>query len=476
MFTTKDPNIILGCGLWGIINVKKSKFDKTLFNVLGINNDSRGGDSCGIFIDGNYEYGIKEKKLYANFVKDSELIKNTKTCKIAIGHCRKASVGTITEDTAQPVILKNNEGNVEFVVIHNGTIYNYRALAAKYIPDINITGMTDSQVMARIFYHKGYDVLSEYYGGAVFIIVDYREKEPKVLCFKGASKNSSASPTMTEERPLKFIHTDNSFIFSSIGDYLTASNPEEIIYTPIANQLVEVRGDDIYLVQEVDRSQVAQTLPSNNKSYYYGYKYYEDDFYDWDNYNKKQITHTETSKTETKKETTQQRVSLTNDGIYHINNIPLHGSYCLDSWGVVYDKCHTEKIIKLWFWDGVLLYGNPEFLYLKNCCKQWDITKEDVKYVLAEILNYLSPYPISDPDYVGGNDPVYCYKCKNMNDLEPYTGEIHRFGTFKSSYYLNGIHQHDRWHQTREDAFENLKKVIKETPVDLSTLYKQLYS
>ena len=27
------------CGLWGIINVKKSKFDKTLFNVLGIQNE-----------------------------------------------------------------------------------------------------------------------------------------------------------------------------------------------------------------------------------------------------------------------------------------------------------------------------------------------------------------------------------------------------------------------------------------------------
>ena len=44
--------------------------------------------------------------------------------------------------------------------------------------------MTDSQIMARIFYYKGYQVLSEYYGGSVFFIVDYRTQSAILLLFK----------------------------------------------------------------------------------------------------------------------------------------------------------------------------------------------------------------------------------------------------------------------------------------------------
>ena len=40
------------CGLAGILRTKKAKFDYQTFCTLGIANDSRGGDSCGVFIDG----------------------------------------------------------------------------------------------------------------------------------------------------------------------------------------------------------------------------------------------------------------------------------------------------------------------------------------------------------------------------------------------------------------------------------------
>ena len=205
------------CGLFGVITTKPTKLTKTIFNVLGVENDTRGGDSCGIFIDGQVEYGVNENKYYSNFFKNSKLLKATKKCSIALGHCRKASVGVINETTAQPIVLTNDDGKVEFVVMHNGTIYNYKELARKYIPEIDITGLTDSQVMARIFYYKGYDVLNEYYGGAVFVIVDYRENKPKILLWKGASKQNSACLNKTEERPFKFTVSNDKFIFSSLG-------------------------------------------------------------------------------------------------------------------------------------------------------------------------------------------------------------------------------------------------------------------
>ena len=161
------------CGIFGIVTKSTRSFDFPTFCTLGIANDSRGGDSCGYFIDGHYEYGAKgDNKWFQCFFQDNKFLTGLKMSSVAFGHCRKASVGTIDETTAQPVVLTNANGKVEYVLMHNGTIYNYKELAHKYIPDIEITSMTDSQVMARIFYRSGYKALSEYNGAAVFAIAE----------------------------------------------------------------------------------------------------------------------------------------------------------------------------------------------------------------------------------------------------------------------------------------------------------------
>lgn len=458
------------CGLFGIINIKKSKFDKTLFNVLGIQNDSRGGDSCGIFIDGKTEYGVNDKKLYSKFYKTSEVLKNTTKCKIALGHCRKASVGTINESTAQPVVLKDSDGNIEFVVMHNGTIFNYKALAQKYIPDVDITNLTDSQVMARIFYHKGYDCLSEYYGGAVFVIVDYRNRDPKVMLFKGCSKSNSSSTIPTEERPFYFVHSDDTFIFSSIGSFLAASTPDESVWTLKPNELVEVKGDDIYIVSEHPRDNVMQTLPSNASAVYYRntYGYCDDDFYDWDNYNKKQTT----KETETPFSLEGKSIRVTTDGIYHIDNIPAHGKFIIDCDGKIYatTKAGTNSY---WFWDGVLLYGNVEYIYLQNACKHFSLTHEDIKWVCPEILNYLSPYPMLDPDYIGNNEGDVWLKCNDLNTFVPYTGSLHRLLEGKSEYYKEGHSNHSIW-KGKTEAVIQFNDLYKAKKINFSHLYKLL--
>lgn len=462
------------CGLWGLINVKKSKFDKTLFNVLGIQNDSRGGDSCGIFIDGKTEYGTDKTKLYANFYKTSKLIKETDECKIALGHCRKASVGVISEATAQPVVIKDENGNTEFVVMHNGTIYNYKALARKYIPDIDITGMTDSQVMARIFYYAGYDCLSEYYGGAVFIIVDYR-RDRKVYLFKGSSKQNTYSPTETEERPLYYVQTDDTLIFSSLYSFLAASTPEESVWTLNSNQLIEVYEDDCYIVKEYPRDKVCQTLPSNyNKEYYkqmYGYD--DDDYYDWDNKNKRQGTFQEKNKETKEKKENPKVVRITGDGIYHIDNIPIHGKYYLDSNGIVHQYI-SSGLQECWFWDGVLLYGNAEFIYLKNACHQYNMDSKDVKWCCPEILNYLSPYPVKDPDYIMKSEDKW-FKCEDMDNLVPFTGGIQFFLEAKQVYYKDGIFTHSMW-TDKTKGLADLRNRIAAKKVDMSKLYKLLYN
>ena len=259
------------CGIFGIINKDYSKLNKGLFNTLGIINDTRGGDSCGIFIDGDVEYGLNEEKLYYNFFSNSALLNKVENCHLAIGHCRKASVGGVDASKAQPIIIYDDSGIPEFIVIHNGTINNYDDLAKKYIPEINIKGMSDTQVMTQIFYHKGYDVLGEYTGGAVFVIIDYRNTDghPKVLLWKGVSKNQQHDKVEIDERPFFLVHNDNEFVFSSIPSYLKAFYPGSDVLTIKANTLIELQDNNLYCLETFDRSKCYQT-----KSYQYNYEGY----------------------------------------------------------------------------------------------------------------------------------------------------------------------------------------------------------
>lgn len=451
------------CGIWGMISNKPTGFNKLGFNILGIENDTRGGDSCGVFIDGQVEYGVDDLKLYSKFFKTSVVVNNTKKASIALGHCRKASVGKISLETAQPVVLTNDNGDVEFVVMHNGTIHNYKELAQKYIPEIEIEGLTDSQVMARIFYYKGYDVLNEYFGAAVFVIVDYRTDRPTVYLWKGASKQYMASVNETEERPLYFVTHDKKFIFSSLGTYLKAYSNEPV-YTLYSNILIQLDNGELYTIKEYPRKDVCQ---SNN---YKMYNHYYDNYNNTSNWYNNKITNVPSTNTNTK-----DKINITDDGIYYIGESPLHGEYIVDCKGNIYDKL-SQNSVKLYFWDGILLYNSQAFTFLRNACNRFSLCSTDVKYVMAEVLNYLSPYPISHPDYIP--DEFFELNCKSKNDelMTPFTGTTHRFlRSFRES-YVNGVRQGCIWNTSKEDAFNELKKTIDKININFAKLYKELYS
>lgn len=196
------------CGLAGIISTEKTEFNINHFNILGTLNDERGGDSCGIFIDGKVEYGVSDRKLFRNFTTS---INYPKSASIALLHCRKASPGyPVNLDQAQPVVIRRGN-KIEFVLMHNGTILNIGELSNKYLPEPNTLGMSDSQILAEIIYEHGYDVLEEYTGCAVLIMVDYRSLTPEVLMFKGSScynENKTKS-----ERPLVYMINEGKLYF-----------------------------------------------------------------------------------------------------------------------------------------------------------------------------------------------------------------------------------------------------------------------
>ena len=450
------------CGIFGIITTKPTKLNKQAFNVLGIENDTRGGDSCGIFIDGNTEYGINDKKLYSKFFSESKLLNSVNKTTIALGHCRKASVGNISLETAQPVVLTNDDGVVEFVVMHNGTIQNYKELAEKYIPNVNITGLTDSQVIARIFYHTGYDVLEDYYGAAVFVIVDYRYDIPKVMFWKGKSKQYRYSPSAVDERPFYFVNDGHKFIFSSLSTYLKAFCKEEV-YTINPNLLIELRNGDLYTVKEFDRIDNFQ-LGWNTEKYtlttystYNGYSGYY---------------------SQSNKENSNSIITTNDLGLYMDGDIECHGSYIVDCQGNLYKTHKEDKTEKLYFWDGVLLYGASAFNFLKNTCNKYNLQVTDVKYVMGELLNYLSPYPITSSDYIlvqNDNPKQQTYK-GNKSGFIPFTGSIGRFLKGCTEHYSNGVRIGTSWTTSKEDNFKTLLTLNKCSKINYGELYKELYS
>lgn len=479
------------CGIFGIINKKPSKFDSVTFNLLGFHNDTRGGDSCGIFIDGKVEYGNDKLKLYQNFYQQSELLKETKKCEIALGHCRKASVGGVSPEKAQPVVIydENDDTKINFVLIHNGTITNHSDLAKEYIPDIDTKNMTDSQIIANIIYNCGTDVFGEYVGAGVFVFVDYRNEKPEIYVFKGESKEYYSSTTSTEERPLCFVSTENKFIFSSLPNFLRPLQPDLTVYDMPTNKLMTIRDCKLYTVKEYDRSQKNRSgyVPSKSTSQYPIQRSfpYEDDYYDeygeyWPNGYEYGYGWREKSKNESKerkerkeeKEIINQankannntialvdKISCDKDYIFrHQNRVPCHGRITVDECGYVRPS-GSEGSLTLWFFNGVLLYGKNSYRHLMTD----KISQKKPLFDFSEdnyiVINAESPYPFTIADEFATTKEYY--KSEDGETFQPFSGYVPIVFTASLEYFNNG-ESTGSIYLSEKEAFNKLKALLNE--------------
>lgn len=469
------------CGIFGTINSNKPKrFKYTAFAGLGIINDSRGGDSCGVFIDGKYEYGTYTEKLFKNFMLKSKVLEEFrgKDVSIAIGHCRKASVGAVNEANAQPVILKDENGNPEFVLIHNGTIKNYGELAKKYIPETDIKDMTDSQIMARIFYKAGYNVLSEYYGGGVFFIVDYRSGKPVCKFFQGYSKPTEYSKDLVQERPFYFSYRDGTLIFSSIYEMLMAACPGATLFEPSENVLYSYSEHGLVVEGKYPRDKVAQQLPykattTTATAVYTAGKSLTEKIEDRLNPKPAATTTTTTpatatTTTATKSTTTtpplekvefntkklvvpkpakdQVRTNsmLANRRIeydyktsrYVVDRIPLHGGYAVGSYGTIIDENSSIGGRVIWFFDGIPFIKKGDYFYnvFRSICMDLGYTPSQFTSKFTDIIRWYS----SDRIYRDAVTNVLMVASK-PNEHKPYTGVFMRLCDLYGSNYVNGI-------------------------------------
>lgn len=288
------------CGIFGFIGTKKQPIKYTTLLNLGCENDSRGGDGCGLFIDGQVEYSdIKKVKKFRDFFNHSKLLNSTREAQIIVGHDRKASVGGVSQDKLHPICFTDKNNKINFIMIHNGTLYNYEELAKKYLhlSDTDIKKYSDSQILAQIIYHNGFGVLSEYIGSATILVVDYRNKhkEPKVYAYHGKSREYASSKVETEERPFYYYRDNDGIWFSSMTNYfdILAYAQNKYVYNLPTNKVIWLNWDakdKLGAIKEIDRSKCYQKEKYTTVKYIdnrptgYGYiNNQNENFYDWYN-------------------------------------------------------------------------------------------------------------------------------------------------------------------------------------------------
>jgi hypothetical protein len=222
----------LACGIFGWSGADPKRFNKQKFDILGLFNNSRGGDSCGVSTDGEIYYGTVLSKNYDDFVVKVGYVPPVEI-PVVIGHARKASIGAVSETNAHPFGFGDiKEGRkFEFVGCHNGTLSNHEELAKKYDVEHSVYSdrnlflrhKVDSEVLLEILYKtRDTEVLEEYIGGAALLFQNLNE--PNVMyAFHGASKKEvgDKSETLYEERPLYYYQeTRNSVYVSSMEEAL----------------------------------------------------------------------------------------------------------------------------------------------------------------------------------------------------------------------------------------------------------------
>lgn len=345
------------CGIFAWTGNSNKKFSWDKFNLLGVLNDERGGDSCGRVSGDIAQYGIHTEANYSGFIEKNKVFPIREN--IIIGHDRKASVGyAITEDNAQPVILKE-DGEVVFVLAHNGTIHNMEKLAEHYNV-MFLAGETDSKILARIIYHKGFEVLQDYNGTASLVIYDRRRfletGETIVQLFKGESKTSEYNKILSEERPL-FISTkyNNSFYISSTESSLKSigSNSKEI-YSLKSNKVITIKDGVLQEeIIDIDRSSQQQIKEWESVNNDYKRNIYD---YPYSTYNKSPIVTYKDSNKDIEEESLSKVKSMVGfkRGLYCADNELLNGSIFVNKSGDIVEEDY-ENSIQLFFLRGVLI-------------------------------------------------------------------------------------------------------------------------
>lgn len=413
----------LSCGIFAWVGKDTKFFRRDLFNILGMYNDSRGGDACGVYFDNNWYKGVGTSAKYEKLIVDYNLHNTLKLKQhpVIIGHDRKVSVGYLTIDNAQPVVLETEEQNICYVQAHNGTITNYRELAKRYNLTIE-AGESDSIILAKLIDRVGWSILQEYEGSAALVM--YNMEEPNVIyAFHGRSR-ATEHVALTDERPLAYITfpSKGTYISSDINHLGNLSMPSKKIvpYEFKYNVLYRLEGDSVVEMMEVDRTKI--NMPTPKKNYNIGAPFKSN--------KKSPLDYFENISS-----TTNVRY---NTGLYLIDDEPAHGVYQLDNWGYLSTKLPFNPNVhfEVCFIYGVMMKDRLSFEIMSKFIEDNNIKSYTEfynlenfnRYQALEILKKHAATPFwrytQTGTFVGYIKPAIC------NSYDKYGGSHYFDGTY----------------------------------------------
>lgn len=262
----------LNCGIFAWSSNDTKKFVKSKFDILGLYNDSRGGDGCGISKNSEIIKNIDKDKLYKDFLVNKNYDNDLENGYI-IGHTRNSSKGLKNLDNTHPFGFgEDKDKGYRFIGVHNGTLYNEDEIAEKYKCD---SKKNDSSILLEALYNsKSYKVLSEYMGAAALVFTDTSNPNT-IFAFRGESKKFKSNQKQEEERPLYYYQeSKNNVYISSLMEALIAITEKdsdiEKIHEFEANTVYEIKNGNVKkaIKTRVSRHKCYQRNYSSASNYY----------------------------------------------------------------------------------------------------------------------------------------------------------------------------------------------------------------
>tara|TARA_R110000787_G_scaffold70320_1_gene156396 strand:+ start:11462 stop:13156 length:1695 start_codon:yes stop_codon:yes gene_type:complete len=251
------------CGIAGIVKGRSKKLnrvDALQGSMFAWIMSDRGRTSHGFSVINRHSSQVRYYKMGSEYIEPSKSVGNidyvtelsnaveeVKEGDLLFVHERAASSGaggTNNRDNTQPLIV--SFGDEYISLMHNGTIHNMEEIYEKEMGKPVEHGWSDSYQAAILFQNNKFEWLKNYNGAATFVW--YQSSTKSTYFWRGESKLTSNSLSISEERPLYMYHDEGfteSLYFAS-----TESSLLRIVIDSDEKNIKELESNTLYVCEE----------------------------------------------------------------------------------------------------------------------------------------------------------------------------------------------------------------------------------